>query len=205
MLFSLSVRITSRPAITPYTPSNFPPVGCVSMCEPVMTGARLSSSPLRCAKTFPILSTRIVQPSSSHHLIQRSRASLSRSVSASRQHPPFSVPPIFPMIISVSQSRSPLIRTGGFDSPDILREHCAHAAAGAQSLTAERPGTIARRNSRPWARNMTRRELTRFAIGLPVKGTRPINRVPSAGRATIPSQPAFKCREVERWRFCSCN
>ena len=54
---SRSVRSTSSAPITPSTPSNRPPRGCVSRCEPVMTGGSSSRRPGRRPKTFPISST----------------------------------------------------------------------------------------------------------------------------------------------------
>ena len=39
-LFSCRVRMTSSAPMTPRMPSKRPPLGCESMCEPLMTGGR---------------------------------------------------------------------------------------------------------------------------------------------------------------------
>jgi hypothetical protein len=44
---SFNARTTSRPASTPYAPSNLPPCGCVSRWLPVATGRRCRSRPAR--------------------------------------------------------------------------------------------------------------------------------------------------------------
>src|ERR1044071_309630 len=75
------------------------------MWLPVITGARELSRPARRAKMLPMRSTVIVQPAALHHAAKRSRAFLSRSVSVSRQTPPFSVAPILASSIRESQSR----------------------------------------------------------------------------------------------------
>ena len=103
---SLRVRITSSPAITPKTPSNRPPVGCVSKWLPNTMGGKLSSRPTLRAKILPTPSTLTVQPASSHHLINKFLHSASKSVNAKRQFPPFFVAPILAISISDNQRRS---------------------------------------------------------------------------------------------------
>src|SRR6516225_3365803 len=71
-----------------------------------MTGGRDSSLPGRRAKMLPILSTVMRQPAASPHCRNRSRAWRSRSVSARRQTPPFSVAPILASSIRLCHSRS---------------------------------------------------------------------------------------------------
>ncbi len=107
MPLSFRVRITSRPASTPKTPSNLPPVGWVSRWLPVVTGSSLGSVPGRRAKMLPILSTVMLQPASWHHFTKRSRPSRSKSVSARRQLPPATPGPIFAISMRLSHSRSP--------------------------------------------------------------------------------------------------
>src|SRR5882672_7690866 len=75
-----------------------------------MTGGSVSSLPGRRAKMLPILSTPIVQPASLDQRTNRSRACLSRSVSASRFTPPFSVAAILSNNIRLSHNRSLLMR-----------------------------------------------------------------------------------------------
>ena len=53
----------------------------------------------------PTSSTATVQPSASHCWRNQSRTRLSSSVKVSRRMPPFGVPPIFAVSISVSHSR----------------------------------------------------------------------------------------------------
>jgi hypothetical protein len=60
---SLSCRVfnTSRPALTPKIPSYRPPVGCVSRCEPIITGGADVFFPGRIAKRLPIWSIEVLQ------------------------------------------------------------------------------------------------------------------------------------------------
>ncbi len=102
---SCSVRMASSAASTPSTPSNLPPVGWVSRCEPMAIGGRAGFLPGRRANMLPTSSTATVQPSASHCALNQSRTWRSRSVSVSRQMPPFGVAPICAVCISVSQSR----------------------------------------------------------------------------------------------------
>ena len=51
---SSSASSASNAASTPYMPSKRPPVGCVSMCEPDITGAALSSLPARRTNRLPM-------------------------------------------------------------------------------------------------------------------------------------------------------
>src|SRR3954453_4746618 len=98
------VRSNSRPPSTPSTPSNLPPVGCVSRCEPIQIGGR-SRRPARVANMLPTSSTPRVQPSASHCERNQSRTRLSSSDSVSRLMPPFAVAPIFAVAISESHRR----------------------------------------------------------------------------------------------------
>ncbi len=59
---SFRLRITSSPARTPSTPSNLPPVGWVSRCDPKAIGFRLMSRPGRRAYWVPRASTETVSP-----------------------------------------------------------------------------------------------------------------------------------------------
>ena len=68
-------------------------------------GGSFAFLPGRRANMLPTSSTDTVQPSASHCALNQSRTWRSRSVSVSRQMPPFAVPPIFAVSISVSQSR----------------------------------------------------------------------------------------------------
>ena len=54
--------MTSSPASTPKQPSNLPPVGCVSIWLPVITGGRRLSRPARRPKILPTRSTLTVRP-----------------------------------------------------------------------------------------------------------------------------------------------
>src|SRR5829696_5966315 len=60
---------------------------------------------------FPTRSTVTVQPASVHQVTNRSRISLSESLSASRRSPPDFPGPISPDFMTVAQNRSPLTRT----------------------------------------------------------------------------------------------
>src|SRR5215470_16187399 len=107
------------------------------MWLPVMTGASESSFPGRRAKMLPILSTPMVQPASVHHFTNRSRACLSRSVSASRRTPPFSVAPIFAKSIRLCQRRSLLMRMFVvIGAPCRLQERAARARGRARPAPA---------------------------------------------------------------------
>src|ERR1017187_747600 len=139
--------MTSSPAITPYTPSNLPPVSWVSRWLPVRTTGRVSSRPDRRANRFPTESTRTVQPAACAQLASSARPSQSASVNACRLQPPWAVAPIFAIAISRDHSRSPLTRgefpfrtprglhssdgtrRGGRLAPQRLR-HAMNAAAG---------------------------------------------------------------------------
>ncbi len=106
---SLSVRTSSSAARTPRAPSNLPPVGWLSRCDPIMTGGKLSSAPLRRANIVPIRSTVTVMPAFSHHFWNRVRLSRSRSVKVSLLTPPLGVAPIWAISMRLSHSRSLLI------------------------------------------------------------------------------------------------
>ncbi|MCY1436893.1 hypothetical protein D9M71_530320 [compost metagenome] len=106
---SLRVRMTSSPASTPKQPSNLPPVGWVSIWLPVITGGNCGLRPGRRAKMLPTPSMVTVQPASSVHLTNRSRAWRSRSVNARRHTPPLTVAPSRARSISDCHRRSPLI------------------------------------------------------------------------------------------------
>jgi hypothetical protein len=55
--------IASSAASTPYTPSNLPPVGWLSRCEPVITGGASASVPSRRRKRLPMASVAALMPS----------------------------------------------------------------------------------------------------------------------------------------------
>src|SRR5690348_8749156 len=101
---SWSVRSASSAARTPSGPSNLPPVGWVSRCEPTAIGGRPEFLPRRRANILPTSSTVTVQPSAVHCALSQSRTCRSRSVSVRRQMPPFAVAPI--CVVSISESHS---------------------------------------------------------------------------------------------------
>ena len=67
---SLSVRTTSSAASVPSTPSNLPPVGWVSRCEPRPTGGFDMSRPLRKPNIEPSASTCTSRPAASQALAE---------------------------------------------------------------------------------------------------------------------------------------
>ena len=103
---SLSVRTTSSAASVPSTPSNLPPVGWVSRCEPSPTGGFDMSRPLRRPNIEPSASTCTSRPAASQALRNQSRTCLSSGPSVSRRTPPFGVAPNFAVSWIVSQSRA---------------------------------------------------------------------------------------------------
>jgi hypothetical protein len=103
---SSSRRMTSSPASTPSTPSNLPPVGCVSRCEPKATGARDGSRPGRVAYIEPMSSIATSRPIRFTDSTNQSRTARSSSPSASRQMPPLGVPPNSAVSMIVAQRRS---------------------------------------------------------------------------------------------------
>ena len=106
---SLSVRTTSSAASVPSTPSNLPPVGWVSRCEPRPTGGFDMSRPLRKPNIEPSASTCTSRPAASQALRNQSRTCLSSGPSVSRRTPPFGVAPNFAVSWMVSHSRAELI------------------------------------------------------------------------------------------------
>src|SRR6266550_2402138 len=78
-----------------------------------MTGGFAGSRPSRRAKILPSLSTLMAQPASLAQRTKRSRPWRSRSVSAMRQTPPFSVPPILASSIRLDHKRSESMRRLG--------------------------------------------------------------------------------------------
>src|SRR5258708_5182685 len=106
---SCKVRTASNAASTPNTPSNLPPVGCVSRWLPMASGASPCRRPGRLANIFPTSSTVTAQPAASAAVLNQSRTCLSSSVNVSRLMPPFKVRPKFAVSISVSQRRWALI------------------------------------------------------------------------------------------------
>src|SRR3954463_2600919 len=101
---SFRVRTTSSAASVPSTPSNLPPVGWVSRCEPKPTGGLVMSRPLRRPNIEPNASTRTSSPAASHAARNQSRTCLSSGPSVSRRTPPFGVAPNFAVSWIVSQS-----------------------------------------------------------------------------------------------------
>ncbi len=85
---SLRVRTTSSAASVPRMPSNLPPVGWVSRCEPRPTGGFVISRPLRRPNIEPSASTRTSRPAASQALRNQSRTCLSSGPSVSRRTPP---------------------------------------------------------------------------------------------------------------------
>ena len=67
---SLSVRTTSSAASVPSTPSNLPPVGWVSRCEPRPTGGFDMSRPLRRPNIEPSASTCTSRPAASQRVAE---------------------------------------------------------------------------------------------------------------------------------------
>src|SRR5689334_10458381 len=94
---SSSASSASNAASTPYMPSKRPPVGWLSICEPLITGGALPSAPSRRTNRLPIASVKIWKPRAAAHLISRLRAAASSADSAWRLTPPFGVPPNFAM------------------------------------------------------------------------------------------------------------
>ena len=73
----------SSPANTPSAPSNMPPAGTVSMCDPIKTAGpswALGQRP----RTFPASSTRLSPPASSMRWSSQRRAVSSASEKAGR-------------------------------------------------------------------------------------------------------------------------
>src|SRR6185503_15721561 len=108
ILASSSASSASKAASTPYMPSKRPPVGWLSMCEPLITGAALASLPGRCTKRLPIASVKNSKPRAFAHDASRLRAAASSADSAWRLTPPLAVPPSFAMSACRCHSRSSL-------------------------------------------------------------------------------------------------
>ena len=106
---SSSASSASKAASTPYMPSNRPPVGWLSMCEPLSTGSALGSEPSRRTKRLPMASVEIEKPRALAQEPSRLRAAASSADSACRFTPPFGVPPSFAMSACRCHSRSSLI------------------------------------------------------------------------------------------------
>ncbi len=94
---SSSASSASKADSTPYMPSKRPPVGWLSMCEPLITGSAWGSLPSRRTKRLPMASVKIEKPRALAHDPRRLRAAASSGDSAWRLTPPFGVPPSFAM------------------------------------------------------------------------------------------------------------
>src|SRR6476469_582909 len=103
------LRIASSAPSTPSTPSNFPPVGWVSRCEPMAIGESLLFLPCLSANMLPTLSTDTLRPKASHCALNQSRTRLSSSETFSRLMPPLGVAPYLAVSIRASHRRCGLI------------------------------------------------------------------------------------------------
>src|SRR5262245_56520922 len=103
------LRIASSAPSTPSAPSNFPPVGWVSRCEPMAIGGSSLFLPDLSANMLPTLSTATLQPKASHCALNQSRTFLSSSETVSRLMPPFGVAPYLAVSIRASHRRCGLM------------------------------------------------------------------------------------------------
>src|SRR4029079_10502900 len=103
------LRSASRAPRTPSTPSNLPPVGWVSRCEPMAIGTSLLFLPGLSANMLPTLSTDTLQPKSSHCALNQSRTRLSSSETVRRLMPPFDVAPYLAVSMMASHRRCGLM------------------------------------------------------------------------------------------------
>ena len=108
LLVQRAHRLRARRA-RPSTPSNLPPVGWVSRCEPMAIGRQRCSGRAGTANMLPTSSTVTVQPSASHWALNQSRTFLSSSESVRRLMPPFAVPPNLAVSIRLSHRRCGLM------------------------------------------------------------------------------------------------
>ncbi len=107
---SCRVSSASKAASTPKTPSKRPPVGWLSRCEPISTGAP-SAFPAISRNRFPAVSKPGVSPMARPQPISRRIAARSSAESAWRLTPlPQGRAPIAAISISRDQRRSPSIR-----------------------------------------------------------------------------------------------
>src|SRR5690242_1407531 len=126
------LRIASSAPRTPSTPSNFPPVGWVSRCEPMAMGVSLLFLPGLSANMLPTLSTETLQPKASHCALNQSRTRLSSSETVSRLMPPFGVAPYLAVSMMASHRRCGLmvrlllaVMEAAFrDDAGVRREDC---------------------------------------------------------------------------------
>src|SRR5262249_32965769 len=82
-------------ARTPEMPSKRPPVGWLSICEPLITGNASALLPSRRTKRLPMTSVKIEKPRAFAQEASRLRAAASSGDSACRLTPPLAVPPSF--------------------------------------------------------------------------------------------------------------
>ena len=139
-----SARSASSPASTPKAPSNLPPVGWLSICEPVSTGASAGSAPSRRTNRLAASSTKTAQPSSAAHSASRARASNSSGLSAWRSTPPLAVAPIRASSIWRRHSRASSTEEAAL----MPRRRPAAAPTAAPTRPARRAGPAIRRPRR---------------------------------------------------------
>ncbi len=98
----------SKAASTPNMPSKRPPVGWLSMCEPLITGVAFASVPSRRTNRLPMASVKTPKPRAFAHDARRLRAAASSGERACRFTPPLGVPPSLAMSACRCHRRSSL-------------------------------------------------------------------------------------------------
>src|SRR5260221_820364 len=124
-------------------PSNLPPLGWVSVCEPETTGSASGALPSRRMKRLPTGSRAAVKPRPRAHSTRTRRASLSLASSASRRTPPRGVAPSFAIAMWRCHSRFSSTEAAAFaaevsvlfapHSDNAIRSGAANQGAGPPS------------------------------------------------------------------------
>src|SRR5262245_33117367 len=166
-LRSLSVRTTSMAAMTPSAPSYLPPMGTVSMCDPMAMGRKPGSKPARDAMRLPAASKRVAQPASRRRLVTYARASISAGEKAIRSMPR-GVSPIVPRVWRVDQRRLPSTATTAAALVSLIET----ALAGKNSRNGEPPCCV---SASQGARSSQTR-LSRRILAFPIPGAIPRHR-----------------------------
>ncbi len=125
----VSSRTTSRPATTPTTPSNRPPCGTESRCDPMPRAGRSARWPGRVPMVLPKASTATVSPRSAIQPATTRCASRSSAVRARRLTAPSPSPAISLKRWSMFASRAGSGSCSSVAGGDAARDACASDAA----------------------------------------------------------------------------
>ena len=163
---SSTASSASKAASTPKIPSKRPPVGWVSLCEPLTTGATSPAVPGRRTNILPMSSIATPNPRSRAHVASRACASISFSPSAGRLTPPLAVAPSRAISTWRRHSRSPSMSAVGARAPAMgSRDMASPARPQAASSRARKGVTTTVKLPRYWVME-TSSDASPFTPGL---------------------------------------